>query len=165
MDSPENHGFVYWLYAEDDSLLYIGSTINVKRRMTQHKSIQPWWPQVAVLKTKTEAYPTVEAARAAETRAIIAERPRHNDSHNRPARQQPARQLVEPGLTIFASPDGRLPAGVRYEHTLGGLHKYSYGTKTIVMGEHPTESHSLWVCLAHALKEDFYWMWRCSATR
>jgi hypothetical protein len=38
---------VYWLWAVDGRLLYIGMTNDVERRMEQHAADKSWWPQVA----------------------------------------------------------------------------------------------------------------------
>jgi len=62
---------VYRAWAADDRLLYIGSTKNWARRLVQHKR-SPWYPDA--VRFTTDEYPTIEAARAAETKAIDRER-------------------------------------------------------------------------------------------
>jgi predicted GIY-YIG superfamily endonuclease len=67
---------VYRLFAEDDSLLYVGISDNFGRRWKQHAHAQPWWP--GVKRQTVEWFDTREDARAAETRAIHDECPTHN---------------------------------------------------------------------------------------
>ena len=62
-----------------DERMYIGIAANVEKRMAQHRRLDfEWWHEVDESRTMVEAYPTLSAARAAETIAIHSENPRHN---------------------------------------------------------------------------------------
>lgn len=39
--------YVYRHYDKDDRLLYVGITVNPKRRAQGHKQKSPWWPSIA----------------------------------------------------------------------------------------------------------------------
>ncbi|MFC8885850.1 hypothetical protein ACFT54_09845 [Streptomyces cinereoruber] len=71
----EQPAAVYRLWAEDGSLLYIGSAYNPEGRCKGHQS-KPWWPLVA--SRTDEWHATREAAYAAEREAIPRESPAHN---------------------------------------------------------------------------------------
>ena len=62
------------------ALLYVGVAVNPGRRLSQHRLVKTWWPQVAAV--ELELHPTREAALAAEAAAIAAEQPAHNVTHN-----------------------------------------------------------------------------------
>ncbi|WP_393075190.1 sigma factor-like helix-turn-helix DNA-binding protein [Streptomyces sp. LN704] len=66
---------VYRLFAEDGTLLYIGSAYDPKVRAKKHRE-KPWWPQV--VRQEHEWHPTREAAYVAETEAIEQARPPGN---------------------------------------------------------------------------------------
>jgi len=67
---------VYRCYDAEGALLYIGSTAAYLRRMAAHRTEKPWWHHVA--RTEAERFPEISLARARETAAILAERPRWN---------------------------------------------------------------------------------------
>ncbi|GAA2803283.1 DUF6907 domain-containing protein [Streptomyces showdoensis] len=70
---------LYRLYDAEDRLLYIGITKNLEQRWTGHKysaTSSKWWPSVS--RKVIEWHPTLEAADAAETAAIVQERPAYN---------------------------------------------------------------------------------------
>lgn len=74
-----NRGDLFMLYrffAADDTLLYIGLTVNPGRRLDKHRATQPWWPDVA--RVELERFPDHQTLRAAEREAIEAEKPLHN---------------------------------------------------------------------------------------
>ena len=67
---------VYRLYDAERTLLYIGFTWNLRRRMEGHARDKWWWPQVA---HRTMVWYGGEwDARKAEAEAIDAEKPLHN---------------------------------------------------------------------------------------
>lgn len=68
--------FVYRAFAHDGTLLYVGQTVNVRRRLSAHKGSSTWWPYM-VRNTIVE-YPNRSAALIAEYDAILTESPRHN---------------------------------------------------------------------------------------
>lgn len=67
---------VYRLYDAQGALLYVGSTVDVRRRMGEHALAKPWWGDVA--EVTTEVCPSVAVALATEAEAIRAEQPRYN---------------------------------------------------------------------------------------
>ncbi len=67
---------VYWLYGADGTLLYMGMTRDVRRRMREHAGQRPWWPKV--VKIVTEVHPTPAKAEARENVAIYMDSPVHN---------------------------------------------------------------------------------------
>ncbi|MGW7283988.1 GIY-YIG nuclease family protein [Streptomyces sp. NPDC054847] len=71
---------VYRLYDEDGVLLYVGITYDVPERWRHHRRHKPWWPQVA--HERLVWYDTRPEAEAAETHAIVAEEPLHNQVKN-----------------------------------------------------------------------------------
>lgn len=74
---------VYRCFTADGSLVYIGSTSTRLKRLKIHETQSGWWPEVADV--KTDRFPTIFEARAAERLAIIAEAPAYNKQYRRPA--------------------------------------------------------------------------------
>lgn len=77
-DSPERTALYRYL-AADGSRLYIGITGNVKERGESHRHSR--WDREATVFT-FEWHDTVDAALAAEFRAIKTEKPKYNRAHN-----------------------------------------------------------------------------------
>ena len=71
---------LYRFYGAGGTLLYIGITNALPRRLGQHHDDKPWW--LGVAEVKVEHYPNRKAVLAAEKQAIIAEKPLYNDKHN-----------------------------------------------------------------------------------
>jgi predicted GIY-YIG superfamily endonuclease len=71
---------VYWLFAEDDSLLYIGVSKGFGKRWTDHARKQPWWPEVDHQVIRW--HDSRADALAAERSAIREQHPRYNIIHN-----------------------------------------------------------------------------------
>lgn len=67
---------LYRHYDFDNRLIYIGVTNQVLRRWEKHKSTSSWADQIATI--TIEHYATRAEAEAAETEAILVERPRLN---------------------------------------------------------------------------------------
>jgi predicted GIY-YIG superfamily endonuclease len=66
---------LYRFYSADDTLLYVGLTINPGRRMEKHRG-REWWRDVA--RITLEQHPDLDTLRRAERLAIETERPLHN---------------------------------------------------------------------------------------
>jgi predicted GIY-YIG superfamily endonuclease len=77
---PQTHA-LYRFYGAGGTLLYIGITNSLPRRLRQHNDEKAWW--LGVTEVKVEHYPHREAVLEAERRAIKAEKPLYNDKHNR----------------------------------------------------------------------------------
>lgn len=73
-----SHPCVYRMFAADGTLLYIGVSLTVLRRMQEHQSL-PWYQDVASI--AIEHKETKEAAYVAEKLAIYDEQPRYNLYH------------------------------------------------------------------------------------
>src|SRR6476620_9491969 len=71
----------YLLYDEHNRLLYIGSTINLKKRIKSHRQTKPWWHEVAYI--TGQEYPDIDKAQLAETYYIGMFRPIYNVRWNR----------------------------------------------------------------------------------
>lgn len=80
---PQTHA-LYRFYGAGGTLLYIGITNHLPRRLGQHHDEKAWWHGVS--EVKVEHYPSREAVLEAERRAIIAEKPLYNDKHNQAGR-------------------------------------------------------------------------------
>lgn len=81
VDENQPH-YVYRVYDPFGDLIYIGCSIDVPSRMSQHYS-QAWWgPQAA--KVKAKVYPNRFTGRRAESEAIRTERPRWNSTGRGP---------------------------------------------------------------------------------
>ena len=68
--------YVYRVYAEDETLIYIGSTNNVATRISDHAGNADWFHLAHRVDIETHA--TRSGARAAEKAAVLAERPLGN---------------------------------------------------------------------------------------
>lgn len=67
---------LYRMFDAEGRLLYVGSTINLTQRFSEHHYDKPWWSTVAVI--RLEHLPTRPELLAAEEAAIVAEKPLHN---------------------------------------------------------------------------------------
>lgn len=75
---------LYRLYDSTGTLLYVGVSLNVAQRMSQHRAVKPWWTDVA--RIELEHYDTRGRVLAAELAAIRAEAPLYNVQYaERPA--------------------------------------------------------------------------------
>lgn len=73
--------YLYRLYSRTGGLLYVGISVDPKRRVKEHSRQQPWATKIHHY--RATRYDSVEAAARAEVRAIRRERPKHNVLHNR----------------------------------------------------------------------------------
>lgn len=64
------------MFDADGTLLYVGCTGHLPRRLEQHRGDKPWWVDVATV--TVEHYATAELGLAAEAAAIADESPRYN---------------------------------------------------------------------------------------
>lgn len=70
---------VYRLVDRQGKLLYVGVTVSLKRRLAEHRSDKPWWPEVQ--QVDVMHFATREAAEEAERAAIANEAPLYNCLH------------------------------------------------------------------------------------
>lgn len=99
---------LYRLYGADDALLYVGVTRNISLRLSQHKADKKWWPQVT-RRTMTW-YGSRAEARAAESKAVFAEKPMHNREEPAPEYPYVALAAVLRKRIISGEIEYRLPA-------------------------------------------------------
>lgn len=78
---PLGAAFVYRIYGDHGTLLYVGMTCDVTARLGQHAVGQPWW--ATARRVEWDMFGDVEAAAAVERRQIRQLRPLHNRTHNR----------------------------------------------------------------------------------
>ncbi len=71
---------LYRFYNSADVLLYIGLTVNIGARFSDHRLEKPWWTEIS--RIALEHFPDRRSVAAAERAAIIAEKPLHNVQHN-----------------------------------------------------------------------------------
>ena len=71
---------LYRHFDEQGALLYVGISISTVRRLAQHKTKAAWFSSIAHIQVKR--FPTRAAARQAEIKAIIRERPKYNLAHS-----------------------------------------------------------------------------------
>lgn len=76
---------LYRFISHDGVLLYVGISACLSSRLAKHSGGKPWWYDVATI--ELEFFPNRQVALDAERRAIIAEKPAHNVTHNRPNAQ------------------------------------------------------------------------------
>jgi predicted GIY-YIG superfamily endonuclease len=68
--------YVYYCYADDGRLLYVGLTYNPSSRMSHHRGRTPWWPRVASV--RFEEFATRREAVNHEASEIARLEPPHN---------------------------------------------------------------------------------------
>ena len=73
---------LYRFYDTAGELLYVGVTVHLPNRLTDHRHTKPWWTHAD--RITLEHYPTRAAVLEAERTAIQKERPKWNVVHNRP---------------------------------------------------------------------------------
>lgn len=71
---------VYYCLNSAQYPVYIGSAVAALKRLEQHRWMSSWWPEVA--ETRTEHFPNILEARAAEKLAIKSGKPLYNKLHN-----------------------------------------------------------------------------------
>jgi hypothetical protein len=78
MSSGPRRTAVYRFYDAADTLLYVGMTVDTRKRWAHHASNKPWWPDVA--RREVVWYARSGDAAREESRAMEEERPLHNVS-------------------------------------------------------------------------------------
>lgn len=79
--------FLYRLYGERDTLLYVGISVSALGRLGEHLTEKSWATEVR--RTTIDPFPSRTEAAAAEVAAIRAERPLYNIQHNGKRRRTP----------------------------------------------------------------------------
>lgn len=80
-DQAVDETFLYRHFDENGCLLYIGISLNVVGRLSQHREHSGWYRQIRSV--SVESFPTRQDAVAAERAAIKMERPKFNVIHNK----------------------------------------------------------------------------------
>jgi predicted GIY-YIG superfamily endonuclease len=70
---------LYRLYDAQDRLLYVGVTIDTKRRFGEHRREKSWWPEV--VRKAIEWFPSRTLAQEAEATAVREEKPLLDATH------------------------------------------------------------------------------------
>ena len=71
---------MYRMFSADGTLVYVGCTGNVPKRLDLHRSATPWWDDVATV--TVQHFPNRRSALDAEAQAIRSESPRYNRYYN-----------------------------------------------------------------------------------
>jgi predicted GIY-YIG superfamily endonuclease len=82
---------LYRFYDSENSLLYIGISINAYARAKTHQNTKEWWPEVAFI--KLECFDSREFVQEAEKLAIQIEKPKYNIQHQ-------AKHLADPWVIV-----------------------------------------------------------------
>ena len=99
----KNLQFLYRQFDKNDNLLYVGVSLSVIQRLSQHKTCSPWYHKIA--KITVETFNSRKEVLAAEKKAILEEHPRYNKYRPKPklkektkaqnSRDNLTRQIVE----------------------------------------------------------------------
>lgn len=73
---PKPYAFLYRLWDQEGTLLYVGVTVNPFNRPWMHRSQKAWGAEIH--RDTLEEFPSKEAALVAEREAIIREKPKYN---------------------------------------------------------------------------------------
>lgn len=90
---------LYRLYGEEETLLYVGMSMNLPARMTQHKVQKVWWQSVRHI--TVDHFDSRRAVLDAEREAIQSERPLWNIQHSVGASDRPRLPSEEAIGTLF----------------------------------------------------------------
>lgn len=89
-DDTDPNGDLYRMFDENGVLLYIGLSMNVAYRASQHRAQKAWWPDVS--RVEIEKHP-LSVLRQEEADAIASESPLHNIAlTEKPRRHQPQKR-------------------------------------------------------------------------
>lgn len=67
---------LYRMYDEGGSLLYVGISLRMAQRLSEHRADKEWWPEIGTV--KLEHFDQRNKAEEAERHAIARENPRYN---------------------------------------------------------------------------------------
>lgn len=95
-----NPFYLYRVYSASRTLLYVGISTSVKRRVYEHRMTKGWWPKDALVESCLVGPRVI--AQAAEAAAIQDEHPRHNffRSEGSGAGAALRAHMSEKGLTV-----------------------------------------------------------------
>lgn len=101
---------VYQCFADDGTLLYVGSSMSGRSRLAQHRQGSDWWPQVAVI--RVEHLTSRPAAEMREADLIRESAPIHN-----------VRLQAKPPVQMVVIRDAELPIGraLKVERVAAGV--------------------------------------------
>jgi len=102
---------LYRFYDATDVLLYVGITVDLPKRMKQHRGSKPWWALVDHM--QVEHFDSRTEVAAAEKAAICSEHPLFNDTHNTFV---PAAAVAPGGVLYAACGDCREPIATGVLH-------------------------------------------------
>lgn len=89
---PSKPHALYRFFDRTDALLYVGITMDLAGRMSQHRKDKPWW--VDVHHISIEHFDNRASVLAAERAAIASEKPLYNAAHNEMAQSADTGPLV-----------------------------------------------------------------------
>lgn len=90
--TPRRHHILYRWWDTDGRLLYVGKSVSVLNRVTQHRHKSAFFEEAAAM--TIERFPTAQALAAAEMAAIRAENPAYNISGGRHNPEAPSRSIT-----------------------------------------------------------------------
>jgi len=129
MNSAADKLVLYRFFDADDGLLYVGISVNVWARFSQHRQDSAFFPEAATV-TMQRGFASSFELLAAETAAIRAEKPRFNvHKRQKPAVPQPT--LKPP---VNTESDGLLTGAIKQLNTAGFTKRPAKG------------SHTRWTC-------------------
>ena len=76
VDLSNRQHFIYRAFDVDDRLLYVGRTVDVEKRFSQHRALAPWWS--SMVRSAIDGPFDFESVVAYERHAINTERPLWN---------------------------------------------------------------------------------------
>lgn len=76
---PNTTIYVYSLWNDQNDCLYVGTTINLRRRFQEHARLTAWWPEATFYQDIPITNPV--DARTVEKALIRAYQPEHNIRH------------------------------------------------------------------------------------
>lgn len=97
-DTATRPHYVYWCYNDaatdpDERLVYVGCTVDLERRLGQHKTEAPWFKSIT--RVQSSKYPDRKAGLRAEAAIIRRNRPLYNMQSNRLRTFEPPANAIE----------------------------------------------------------------------
>jgi predicted GIY-YIG superfamily endonuclease len=90
----DNEQYLYRHFDKDDTLLYIGVSLNPFKRLNDHKKQSSWFAKIS--NVTVDKYPNREEVLKAERHAIITEKPLYNIRHKNGCLEKKQPEVVEP---------------------------------------------------------------------